>query len=201
MIPFLYMSLCAQNKSPKTPKFNILLKILFHFSDVYLAVSKNCFNNSGEKTPQKHIYSQGRNFFYHHLIHSSVSPGWKVSLEIPSIILPITPPKHNINHLYGSCKRWTWKRLPPEVQCVRICVNFSKEAETWVQTVFRANFSSHNLQKQKNSFNTTFSDHRPCAKIMQKGFQGPWDAQDKDPALNKVKIVIRQATSIHHRWA
>ena len=45
--------------------------------------------------------------------------------------------------------KWTWKALPPKAHCVRIFVNVSKEAETWVQTVFKANFSSQQITKKK----------------------------------------------------
>ena len=53
MILFLYnfMSLCLGKKNTKSPKFNIPLKLLFPFSDFYFVVSKNHFNNSGERNP------------------------------------------------------------------------------------------------------------------------------------------------------
>lgn len=49
-----------------------------------------------------HILKEGIRIFYHHLIHSYVSPGWKVNFNFSNTILSITPLKHNINQLYNE---------------------------------------------------------------------------------------------------
>lgn len=74
------------------------------FSDIYFAMSNNYFNKSGKTIKKKsmHILKEGILFFYHHLIHSYVSPGWKVNFSFSNPIFSITPLKHNINQLYNE---------------------------------------------------------------------------------------------------
>lgn len=65
MILFLYnyMFLCAQKNKSKNSKIYFLLKILF--SDIYFAMSKNYFNEAGERLKRKYTCSQrGKLFFF-----------------------------------------------------------------------------------------------------------------------------------------
>lgn len=160
-----------RKRNPEPPEFNSLLKILFHFSDVYFAVSENYFNHAGWRPDHKqNAYSQGRHLFLCFL--SPLNPfrglsGWKGSFKIANKIISIALLKHSITSFMVLVKD---ELEPPlEARGLRTGVHFSKEVETWVQIMFGADFSSHNSHTHTNSPNTSFNDHGPCAKKMHKG--------------------------------